>query len=87
MKKGESHIIAKAALGTYFFCMTTLVVLSLWAKNTDEHNRALQESINTAEDMIEWIDHDIEGEYVDSLRANTYIDNLNEVITDLEKIK
>ena len=42
------------------------------------------EVINTAEDMIEWIIEDVASEYLDSTIADTYIDNLEEIIKDLK---
>tara|TARA_R110002072_G_C7718348_1_gene514656 strand:- start:194 stop:430 length:237 start_codon:yes stop_codon:yes gene_type:complete len=41
------------------------------------------EASNTAEDMIEWIEHDLEAGKIDSTTADTYIDNLEEIIIDL----
>jgi len=41
------------------------------------------EVINTAEDMIEWIEHDVESGYVDSTYADTYIDNLEQIIKEI----
>ena len=34
------------------------------------------EVVNTAEDMIEWIGHDLESGKLDSTIADTYMDNL-----------
>ena len=44
-----------------------------------------REVVNTAEDMIEWIGHDLESGKLDSTIADTYIVNLEEIITDLRK--
>ena len=43
------------------------------------------EVVNTAESMIEWIGHDVESGKLDSTIADTYIVNLEEIITDLRK--
>ena len=43
------------------------------------------EVVNTAEDMIEWIGHDVESGKLDSTIADTYIVNLEEIITDSRK--
>ena len=43
------------------------------------------EIIHTAEDMIEWIGHDVESGKLDSTIADTYIVNLEEIITDSRK--
>ena len=44
-----------------------------------------REVVNTAEDMIEWIGHDVESDKLDSTIADTYIINLEEIITDSRK--
>ena len=44
------------------------------------------EVVNTAEDMIGWIGHDLQSGKVDSTIADTYIDNLEEIIK-MEKTK
>ena len=41
------------------------------------------EVINTAEDMIEWIVEDVANGYVDSTYADTYIDNLEQIIKEI----
>ena len=43
-----------------------------------------QEVINTAEDMIYWISEDVKSGYVDSVKADSYIDNLEQIIKELE---
>ena len=43
------------------------------------------EVVNTAEDMIEWIDHDLESGKIDSTTAQDYIINLEGIITDSRK--
>ena len=83
MKK-DNYIVAYAALGTYFFVIGTALVLNAWAIKAETHNRAVIESINTAEDMIGWIVEDVANEYLDSTIADTYIDNLEEIIEDLK---
>ena len=61
-----------------------------WIK-TQEQNKT--EVINTAEientayDMIEWIVEDVANGYVDSGYADTYIDNLEEIIDGVIKIR
>ena len=85
MKKVENKfIVVYAALGTYFFVIGTALVLNIWASKAEAHNRAIIESINTAEDMIGWIVEDVANEYLDSTIADTYIDNLEEIIEDLK---
>jgi hypothetical protein len=50
---------------------------------TEMKNSAIHETSNTAQDMIEWIEHDLESGKIDSTIAYTYIDNLEGVIIDL----
>jgi len=72
------------------------VVITMWAvmgvslkqmKNSEIHETAVQETINTAEDMIEWIVEDEASGNVGRDQANTYIDNLEEIIIDLRVIR
>ena len=46
----------------------------------------LNEISNTAEDMIFWIREDVKSGYVDSTYADTYIDNLYQIIESVDKI-
>ena len=46
----------------------------------------LNEISNTAEDMIFWITEDVANGYVDSTYADTYIDNLYQIIESVDKI-
>ena len=41
------------------------------------------EAINTAEDIIYWIVEDVANGYVDSLYADIYIDNLEQIIKEI----
>ena len=43
------------------------------------------EVVNTAEDMIEWVGHDLESGKLDSTTAQDYIINLEGIITDSRK--
>ena len=58
----------------------TMLSISLITKPEVDNS----EVINTAEDMIEWIIEDVASEYLDSAIADTYIDNLEEIIEDLK---
>jgi len=78
MKKNK-HIVAYAALGTYFFVIGTALVLNNWSNKVDN-----SEIANTAEDMIEWIIEDEASGNVGREQADTYIDNLEEIIKELE---
>tara|TARA_R110001592_G_C12736709_1_gene710455 strand:- start:155 stop:388 length:234 start_codon:yes stop_codon:yes gene_type:complete len=67
------------------------VVITMWTscgvglncmKSQEQGN---SEIVNTAEDMIEWIGHDLESGKIDSTIADTYIVNLEGIITDSRK--
>jgi len=64
------------------------VVITMWTscgvglncmKSQEQGNN---EVVNTVEDMIEWIGHDLESGKLDSTIADTYIVNLEEIIKD-----
>jgi len=68
------------------------VVITMWAscgvglscmKTQEQNNFKISESIYTAEDMVGWIVEDVANEYLDSTIADTYIENLEEIIIDL----
>jgi len=63
------------------------VVIGMWSITscalTTMKNSEVVETSNTAEDMIEWIEHDLEAGKIDSSTADTYIDNLEGIIIDL----
>ena len=46
----------------------------------------LSEIANTAEDMIEWIYADVENDRVDYEIAETYIDNLYQIVKSVDKL-
>ena len=77
--KNTKHIVAYAALGTYFFVIGTALVLNNWSNKVDN-----SEIANTAEDMIFWISEDVKSGYVDSTRADSYINNLEQIIKEIE---
>ena len=83
-KKENKFIVVYAALGTYFFVTGTALILNIWASKAEAHNIAVVESINTAEQMIEWIIEDEASGNVGREQADTYIDNLEEIIKDLK---
>ena len=58
----------------------TMLSISLITKPEVDNS----EVINTAEDMIEWIIEDVASEYLDSAIADTYIDNLEEIIKEIK---
>ena len=67
------------------------VVITMWTScgvglnciKTQEKGNS--EIVNTVESMIEWISHDVESGKLDSTIADTYITNLEEIITDSRK--
>ena len=65
------------------------VVLAMWTGMSFglqymSYKEDNSEVINTSEDMIEWIGHDVESGYLDSTRADTYIDNLEQIIKEIK---
>ena len=58
----------------------TMLSVSLMTKPKVDNS----EVINTAEDMIEWIIEDEASGNVGREQADTYIDNLEEIIEDLK---
>ncbi len=67
------------------------VVITTWTScgvglsYLQEQEQGNEEIVNTAESMIEWIGHDVESGKLDSTIADTYIVNLEEIITDSRK--
>ena len=67
------------------------VVITMWTgcgvglSYLQEQEQGNDEVVNTAESMIEWIGHDVESGKLDSTIADTYIVNLEEIITDSRK--
>jgi len=63
------------------------VVLAMWTGmgvGLDYMSNDNSEVINTAEDMIEWIIEDEASGNIGREQADTYIDNLEEIIEDLK---
>ena len=62
------------------------VVITMWTSCgvglscLQEQEQGHSEVVNTAEDMIGWIIEDVANERLDSTTADTYIDNLEEII-------
>mgnify|MGYP006117222093 CR=1 FL=1 len=68
-----------------------IVVLAMWTGcgvglkyMADNPKEDYSEVANTAEDMIEWIVEDVANGYVDSTYADTYIDNLEQIIKEIK---
>lgn len=47
----------------------------------------LNEIKNTSEDMIEWINSDIENKEISKSSGESYISNLNEIVNEIIKLK
>ena len=72
------------------------VVLAMWtgmsfglqymSYNEKDNSKVVNtaEIENTAYDMIEWIVEDVANGYVDSTYADTYIDNLEQIIKEIK---
>ena len=66
------------------------VVITMWTGcgvglnyiQTQEQDN--NEVVNTVEDMIEWIDYDVENGKLDSTIADTYVINLKEIINTVK---
>ena len=59
-----------------------MLTISLITKPKVDNN--FSEIINSAEDIIEWINHDVKSGYLDSTRADSYIYNLEQIIKETE---
>ena len=75
MKK-DKHLVAKVALGTYTFVLGTALVLNSWAK---EINLNKIEIDNTCDDLLEYIQTDLEEGRIDSITFESYAWNINEI--------
>jgi hypothetical protein len=65
-----------------FLSITTLSLMSFTSVKIYQ-NYLLSESINTIQDMKEWMTQDVENGNIDQELAQTYIDNLEQVENDL----
>ena len=75
MKK-DKHLVAKVALGTYTFVLGTAIVLNSWAK---EINLNKIEIDNTCDDLLEWMQVDLEENRIDSITFESYTWNIKEI--------
>ena len=60
--------------------MITLITIIMCTSCTVTKKQSNSEVVNTAEDMIEWIGHDVESGKLESEIADTYVMNLEEII-------
>jgi len=65
--------------------MIALIIIIMCTSCTVTKEQGNDEVVNTAEDMIGWIVEDVASGKLDSTTADTYIDNLEEIITDTRK--
>ena len=70
---------------TTILTLATLITLSSFTAN--KINLNLIEARNTTEDLIEWIEQDMENGLVNNNIAQTYIENLNELQKNLNQLK
>ena len=66
-----------------------IVVLAMWTGMSFglqymSYKEDNSEVINSAEDIIYWMVEDVANGYVDSVKADSYIDNLEQIIKELE---
>ena len=73
---------------TIVIAMWTGVGISIkhYGENNPRNNKIVNTSeiVNTVEDMIEWISYDVENGKTDSIIADTYIDNLEQIIKEIK---
>jgi hypothetical protein len=77
MKKITRNILVISGV-TILFSFTTTKI---------DNQFELNEIQNTAEDMIEWINYDVENGKIYKEYAEMYIENLNEIIERVDKVK
>ena len=81
MKK-DKHLVAKVALGTYTFVLGTALVLNSYAKETSEYNESLLNKIeidNTCDDLLYYLQVDLEKGRIDSTVFKSYTWNINDI--------
>ena len=75
MKK-DKHLVAKVALGTYTFVLGTAIVLNSWAKEISLNKIEID---NTCDDLLEWIQVDLEENRIDSITFESYTWNIKDI--------
>ena len=70
---------------TTILIAATFITLSSFTSN--KINLNLIEAKNTTEDLIEWIEQDIENGLINNDIGQTYIENLNELQKNLNELK
>ena len=64
--------------------ITVVVILTMLMSGCTNPKVDNSEAINTAEDIIYWIVEDVANGYVDSVKADSYIDNLEQMIKEIK---
>ena len=85
MKK-DKHIVAKAALGTYFFVMTIVLVLNNWAENTRLHNELLKIEISVDE-LDYYANEDVFNGNLNEEVKWLYLERLNEISESVKELR
>ena len=80
-----SGIVILSSCGTKDCCEKTAQEVYEYEGLTMSNHNNMSEVINTTEDMIEWIIEDVASGYLDSTRADTYIDNLEQIIKEAKQ--
>jgi len=85
MKK-DKYIVAKAALGTYFFVMTIVLVLNSWAENTKLHNELLKIEISVDE-LDYYANEDVFNGNLNEEVKWLYLERLNEISESVKELR
>jgi len=67
--------------------LLVLLVISLTSFTKEENPSHIRESINTLEDMKEWMLYDIELNDIDKEKGSLYIRNIDLVLLRLNQLK
>ena len=85
MKKNK-HIVAKAALGTYLFVMTTACTMSNWAENTRLHNELLKIEVSVDE-LDYYANEDVFNGNLNEEVKWLYLERLNEISESVKELR
>ena len=75
MKK-DKHLLAKVALGIYTFVLGTTLVLNSYAKEISLNKIEIN---NTCDDLLEWMQVDLEKGRIDSIAFESYTWNIKDI--------
>ena len=76
----QAYYSVAAQFAAIALIFTTSILRIFWKEISEAQEKGNNEVVNTAGDMIEWIDWDVEEGKVDSAIAETYVINLKEII-------